>query len=140
MKLDFCYCGDHLEDTGIIYLQGTHGNLVNMDIDCDGAQGKGNGDCDSSGDTQPQTTFQDEVKKYGIKDLNAYVHSYVVLGNDGSKKGYVTFDPQKYGIEPLSIVAVVCGDKMVCNRPDQLSMTSFLTTVIVLRRVGRHQR
>lgn len=95
-----------------------------MDIDCDGAQGKGNGDCDSSGDTQPQTRFKDDVKKFGIKDLDAYIHSYVVLGNEGSKKGYVTFDPQKYGVEPLSIVAVVCGDKMVQCTPLQASILS----------------
>ncbi|KAK5988223.1 Endo-chitosanase [Cladobotryum mycophilum] len=111
---NFGYCGDHLADYNILYLQGKNGQLVNMDIDCDGALGKGNGDCDSSGDTQGQTTFGDTVKSYnaGIKDVNAYVHSYVVLGNEGSKKGYVTFNPQQYGIEPLSVVAVVCGDKM----------------------------
>lgn len=98
-----------------MYLQGKNGNLVNMDIDCDGALGKGDGSCDSSTDTQGQTTFQDTVAGYnkGIKDLNAYIHSFVVLGNDGSKSGYVTFKPEQYGIEPLSIVAVVCGDKMV---------------------------
>ncbi len=98
-----------------MYLQGKNGNLVNMDIDCDGALGEGDGSCDSSQDTQSQTTFKDTVASYGkgIEDLNAYVHSYVVLGNDGSAPGYVTFDPQQYGIEPLSIVAVVCGDKMV---------------------------
>lgn len=99
-----------------MYLQGNRGNLVNMDIDCDGALGQGNGDCESSRDTQSQTTFGGTVKSYnkGIKDLNAYVHSYVVLGNEGSTNGYVNFNPQSYGIEPLSIVAVVCGDKMVC--------------------------
>lgn len=86
-----------------------------MDIDCDGTLGSGNGDCDSSGDTQDQTTFGDTVASYnkGISDLNAYVHSYVVLGNQGTKDGYVNYDPQSAGIEPLSIVAVVCGDKMV---------------------------
>lgn len=112
--VDFAYCGDHLASDGIIYLQGTHGNLVNMDIDCDGHQSKGNGDCASSGDTQSQTTWKDIVKGYkkGIDDVDAYIHSYVVLGNDGSKNGYVTFDPRKYGVEPLSVVAVVCGDKM----------------------------
>lgn len=86
-----------------------------MDIDCDGALGTGDGSCDSSNDTQGQTTFQQTVQGYnrGIADLNAYVHSYVVLGNQGSKDGYVQFDPQSVGIEPLSIVAVVCGDKLV---------------------------
>ncbi|OAQ69232.1 glycoside hydrolase family 75 [Pochonia chlamydosporia 170] len=112
---DFSYCGDHITDSGIIYLQGNGGSLVNMDIDCDGALGKGDGSCDSSTDTQSQTTFQDEIRSYkkGIKDLNAYVHPYVVLGNEGKKKGYVNFDPQQYGIEPLSIVAVKCGDQLI---------------------------
>ncbi|CEJ82058.1 Putative Glycoside hydrolase family 75 protein [[Torrubiella] hemipterigena] len=112
---DFCYCGDHLASDGIIYLQGKGGQLVNMDIDCDGALGTGDGSCDSSTDTQGNTTFRDTVQSYnkGIDDLNAYVHSFVVLGNQGSKDGYVEFDPQSVGIEPLSIVAVVCADKMI---------------------------
>ncbi|KAJ6781651.1 hypothetical protein PWT90_01401 [Aphanocladium album] len=111
---NFGYCGDHLSDYGIMYLQGKNGQLVNMDIDCDGALGDGDGSCDSSTDTQGQTTFQGDVEGYGkgIKDLNAYIHSFVVLGNDGSKNGYVTFKPEQYGVEPLSLVAVVCGDKM----------------------------
>lgn len=88
-----------------------------MDIGCDGALGDGDGSCDSSNDTQGQTTFQEDVERYGkgVKDLNAYVHSYVVLGIDGSKDGYITFKPEQYGVEPLSIVAVVCGEKMVCR-------------------------
>lgn len=112
---DFSYCGDHLKDYGIMYLQGTNGNLVNMDIDCDGALGTGDGSCDSSQDTQGDTAFKDTIKSYkaGIKDLNAYVHSYVVLGNEGSKSGYVTFEPESVGVDPLSVVAVVCGNKMV---------------------------
>ncbi|KAL7934681.1 glycoside hydrolase family 75 protein [Trichoderma chlorosporum] len=111
---NFCYCGDHLSDYRIMYLQGPNGQLVNMDIDCDGALGTGDGSCDSSTDTQDETAFQDTVASYhkGITDLNAYVHSFVVLGNQGSKKGYVTFDPTSVGVEPLSIVAVVCGSQM----------------------------
>ncbi|OTA00985.1 GH75 protein [Trichoderma parareesei] len=111
---NFSYCGDHLNDYRIMYLQGTNGNLVNMDIDCDGALGTGDGSCDSSQDTQSETSFKDTVASYkkGIKDLNAYVHSFVVLGNEGSKSGYVNFDPQSVGVEPLSIVAVVCGNQM----------------------------
>ena len=113
--VDFGYCGDHLDDYRIMYLQGKNGQLVNMDVDCDGAQGGGDGSCDSSQDTQGQTTFEDTVRGYnkGIDNLNAYIHSYVVLGNDGSKSGYITFKPESYGVEPLSLVAVVCGDKMV---------------------------
>ncbi|KAK3934971.1 family 75 glycoside hydrolase [Diplogelasinospora grovesii] len=113
----FSYCGDHLSDYGVIYLQGTGGSFVNMDIDCDGAQGgpADDGRCGSSGDTQSITAFQDVVAGYnkGINDLNANVHPYVVFGNSGSKPGWKTFDPQAYGIEPLSLMAVVCGDKLI---------------------------
>lgn len=106
-----------MSDYGIMYLQGKSGELVNMDVDCDGDLGEGDGSCNNSDDTQGQTTFVDTVADYnkGITDLNAYVHSFVVLGNEGSKSGYVTFDPEHYGIEPLSIVAVVCGEKMVSS-------------------------
>lgn len=126
--LDFGYCGDHLSDYGIMYLQGKAGELVNMDIDCDGTLGSGDGSCDSSNDTQGQTTFQSAVEGYGkgVKDLNAYVHSYVVLGNDGSKPDYITFKPEQYGVEPLSIVAVVCGNEMVCHFAPLLSATLIL--------------
>lgn len=124
-----------------MYLQGKNGQLVNMDIDCDGALGTGDGSCDSSTDTQGQTTFGDTVKGYnkGIKDLNAYIHSFVVLGNDGSKSGYITFKPESYGVEPLSLVAVVCGDKMVRTGSKQ-DMVMLLTLFIVLRCLGRYQR
>ncbi|OAA62393.1 glycoside hydrolase family 75 protein [Akanthomyces lecanii RCEF 1005] len=111
---DFSYCGDHLESDGILYVQGKGHKLTNMDIDCDGILSKKHGDCDSSGDIQHETRFKAEVQSYkkGLKDLDAYVHSYVVLGNEGSKHNYIEFDPQSVGIEPLSVVAVVCGDKM----------------------------
>lgn len=88
-----------------------------MDIDCDGIQdGPGNdGRCGSSSDTQSQTSFMDTVASYGqgVSDLNAFVHPYVVFGNVGTKAGYVNFDPRSVGVEPLSLMAVVCGDKMV---------------------------
>jgi chitosanase len=42
--------------------------------------------------------------------LNAKVHTYVVFGNDGTSP---SFDPQEHGIESLSVMAVVCGDKLV---------------------------
>jgi hypothetical protein len=92
-----------------------------MDIDCDGAQGgpADDGRCGNSDDTQDITAFADTVKAYkkGISDLNANVHPYVVFGNSGSKAGYKTFDPQQYGVEPLSVMAVVCGDQLVCSPP-----------------------
>ncbi|KAK3320270.1 fungal chitosanase of glycosyl hydrolase group 75-domain-containing protein [Cercophora scortea] len=113
----FSYCGDHLSDYNIIYIKGSGTAFANMDIDCDGTQGgpADDGRCGSSGDTQSITSFQDTVAGYnkGINDLNANVHPYVVFGNEGSKSGWKTFNPQNYGIKPLSIMAVVCGDKLI---------------------------
>lgn len=113
--IDYSYCGDQLESNGIIYISGKGGKLTNMDIDCDGILSKKHGECDSSDDIQLETRFKKEVQGYnkGLKDLDAYVHSYVVLGNEGKKNNYVEFYPQSVGVEPLSVVAVVCGDKMV---------------------------
>jgi hypothetical protein len=102
-----------------------------MDIDCDGEQnGLGNdGRCASSTDTQAVTSFQSTIQGYhkGITDLNAYVHPYVVFGNEGSKRGWKTFDPREYGIEPLSVMAVVCGGKLVCP-PFSLSSLQHATS------------
>jgi hypothetical protein len=106
-----------LEDYNVIYIKGTGSNFADMDVDCDGEQnGRGDdGRCGSSQDTQSITSFQWIIEGYkkGIKDLNANVHPYVVFGNEGTKSGWKTFDPQEYGIEPLSVMAVVCGDKLV---------------------------
>ncbi|WYZ39770.1 hypothetical protein EsH8_IV_000111 [Colletotrichum jinshuiense] len=112
---DFDYCGDYLDKYNIIYLQGKDGQLVNMDVDCDGAQGESDGRCSSSTDTQPETTFRDELRDYRTsqRDLNASVHPFVVFGNEGTKKGWPTFDPQKHGVEPLSVMAVVCNNKLL---------------------------
>ncbi|CAJ2514222.1 Uu.00g023410.m01.CDS01 [Anthostomella pinea] len=49
----------------------------------------------------------------GIKDLDANIHPYVVFGNVGGKDGFTGFDPAEHGIEPLSVMAVVCGDKLI---------------------------
>lgn len=90
-----------------------------MDIDCDGNQkGPGNdGRCGPSQDTQSTTAFEDTIKGYnvGIQELNPYVHPYVVFGNDNEnhKSGFVSFNPEDYGIKPLSVMAVVCGNKLV---------------------------
>lgn len=114
---DFEYCGDFLDEYGIIYLQGKKGQLVNLDVDCDGVQGgpADDGRCESSDDTQSVTSFQWVLEEYeqGQEDLDANVHPYVVFGNEGEKKGWPTFDPEEHGIEPLSLMAVVCGDKLV---------------------------
>lgn len=88
-----------------------------MDIDCDGAPGgdADDGRCGNSADTQGITAFQSTVADYnaGINDLTAFIHPYVVFGNQGDK--YVSFDPTEYGIEPLSVMAVVCNKKVVSS-------------------------
>lgn len=93
-----------------------------MDIDCDGNKDEPSSDandgrCGNSDDTQSDTSFQDAVGGYGrgLSNLNAYVHPYVVFGNsaDRGRSGYTPFDPTAYGIEPLSIMAVVCNKQVV---------------------------
>ncbi|KAK5989202.1 Endo-chitosanase [Cladobotryum mycophilum] len=110
------YCGDHLEDYGIIYFQGKNGELTNIDTDCDGVQDgpADDGRCKSSTDTQTQTSFDDIAKQYGIDGIDPFIHGYVVFGNEADgRKGWPTFDPQAHGVEPLSLMAVVCGDKLI---------------------------
>lgn len=106
---------------GVIYIQGKNGQLAGMDIDCDGNQktpaSANDGRCGPSDDTQSTTAFEDTIISYnaGIKELNPYVHPYVVFGNDNEdhKSGFVSFNPQDYGVKPLSVMAVVCGNKLV---------------------------
>ncbi|KAK0630312.1 fungal chitosanase of glycosyl hydrolase group 75-domain-containing protein [Bombardia bombarda] len=123
----FSYCADHLDTSNVIFIQGRHGELADMDVDCDGIQGgpADDGRCSygRSPDLQNTTAFQDVVESYnvGIKDLDPYVIPYVVFGNTGTTNatkakaagGWPSFDPTSCGIEPLSIVAVVCGDQLV---------------------------
>ncbi|KAL2128738.1 hypothetical protein VTI74DRAFT_8716 [Chaetomium olivicolor] len=124
------YCGDHLATSGVIYLQGRRGHLTNMDVDCDGLRGPGasrsratatDQRCSAalSPDIQNQTAFRDILANYrkpGLEDLDPYVHSYVVFGNargTRKRKGWKAFDPTAYGVRPLSVMAVVCGDQLV---------------------------
>ncbi|KAH0436013.1 fungal chitosanase [Colletotrichum camelliae] len=109
---DFGYCGDYLEKYNIIYIQGKSGQLTNMDIDCDGAQSSGDGRCASSTDTQSQTSFKSRLSSWGYGDLNSYIHPYVVFGNEGSKPNWPNFDPKEHGIEPLSVMAIVCNNQL----------------------------
>lgn len=120
-----------LDSAGVIYQQMPGGQLSDMDIDCDGQQAgrqKDDGRCSKSKDTQAQTSFADVLTGYnvGVKDLNPFVHSYVVFGNEG-KPDWPEFRPNsvtaKNGkkVEPLSVMAVVCGDKMVCAPFDKRS-------------------
>lgn len=96
-----------------LYLHGAGGQLANMDIDCDVQQGGAGDDVrHSSQDTQSETSFKDMVANYGagVKDLNAKIHPYVVFGNDGTLP---SFDPKKHSIQPLSVIAVICGDQLI---------------------------
>lgn len=103
------YC-QHTSGHGqAIYLKGPGHQLADMDIDCDGDQSRPDPRCQGSGDTQGATAWQQQLQRQAnITDLNASVHPYVVLGNEGS----VDFDPRVYGIYPLSVVAVVCGGQL----------------------------
>lgn len=81
-------------------------SLADMDVDCDGANNS-KGKCANDPTGQSATAFQDEVSSsFGIKDLDANLHSYVVLGTKN-------FDPQSVGVESLSVVAVVCNGQLV---------------------------
>ncbi|RDA92816.1 hypothetical protein CP533_0782 [Ophiocordyceps camponoti-saundersi (nom. inval.)] len=116
---DFVYCGDHLESLNILYIRGSDHNLSNMDIDCDGDQQAmttaADNPCQSSNDTQSQTSFADTIKGFnaGISDLNPHVHPYVVFGNEGTKPNWPTYDPRTQGIHPLSVMAIVCNRRLV---------------------------
>ncbi|KAF2643803.1 glycoside hydrolase family 75 protein, partial [Massarina eburnea CBS 473.64] len=110
---DTNYCKDNA--SGAIYLKDTSNGYADVDIDCDGAS-----TCSGDGSWQGQTAFQDKVQSFSngaVKDLNTHIHTFVVLGNDNSPQegdGGKKFDATKDGgIQPLSVVAVVCGNKLV---------------------------
>ncbi|PGH23891.1 hypothetical protein AJ80_02140, partial [Polytolypa hystricis UAMH7299] len=107
---EFGYCQKHMAGKGF-YIKGPGTELTNMDIDCHGSQTDGDGRCAGSSDTKPQTSFKTSVQGFGISDLNTYIHPYVVLGNEGNYSP--TFEPETAGVQPLSVVAVVCGEKLV---------------------------
>jgi hypothetical protein len=112
------YCGDI---SNAIFLKGKSGNYDNLDIDCDGANNSA-GACANDPSGQGQTAFKDTVKGYGIKDLDANLHPYVVFGNEGSSP---SFNPQSKGLKPLSVMAVVCNNQVVRTGPQLLSCCSF---------------
>ncbi|KAF2475135.1 putative chitosanase CSN1 [Lindgomyces ingoldianus] len=109
---DTVYCKD--DASGAIYLKDTGNGYADMDIDCDGVNAS-EGACSNDPTGQSMTAFQDDVQKFGIDDLDAHIHTYVVLGNDNSASegnGGEKFNPTDAGIQPLSVVAVVCGGNM----------------------------
>ena len=86
-----------MDDFNVMYIQGKNGQFADMDIDCDGIikSPYSDGRCEASQDTQPQSSYIKEIAGYnaGIKDVDSYVHSYVVFGNyaDEGTSGYTTF-------------------------------------------------
>ncbi|GAQ10133.1 endo-chitosanase [Aspergillus lentulus] len=100
----FNYCGDI---PGAIFISSSKG-YTNMDIDCDGANNSA-GKCANDPSGQGQTAFKSDVKKFGISDLNANVHPYVVFGNEEHSP---SFSPQSHGMQPLSVMAVVCNGQL----------------------------
>ena len=100
------YCADI---ANVIYLKGSSGNYDNMDIDCDGSNNSAGG-CSNDPSGQGETAFKDTAESYGIPDLDANIHPHVVFGNEGSNP---SFDPQKNGMKPLSVMAVVCNSQVV---------------------------
>ena len=70
------YCGDI---PGAIFLKGND-TFDDLDIECDGANNHA-GDCANDPTGQSQTAFKDGVSRFGIPDLDANVHPYVVFGN-----------------------------------------------------------
>lgn len=114
---DTVYCKD--DASGAVFLKDTSNGYADIDIDCDGA-GMGTGDCGDDPSGQSMTAFKDLVQEYSngkIDDLNTHIHNFVVLGNDNSAEegdGGESFDPTTDAdIQPLSVVAVVCGEKLV---------------------------
>jgi chitosanase len=101
------YCQD--PTSGAIFLKGESA-YTDVDIDCDGA-GAGTGDCENDQTGQSITAWASKAEDLSggkIEDLNTHHHTYIVFGNEGPK-----FDPTKHGIEPLSVMAVVCGGKYI---------------------------
>lgn len=76
-----------------------------MDIDCDGANHTA-GDCANDPTGQGQTAFKDTVQGFGIDDLDASLHSFVVFGTE-------SYFPEDDGLRPLSVMAVVCNNQVV---------------------------
>ncbi|PYH96447.1 putative fungal chitosanase [Aspergillus ellipticus CBS 707.79] len=97
------YCGD-IPNVIFLHSSSNGGQYDNIDIDCDGANAARR-DCGNDPSIQVQTSFKDQVVQYGISDLDANIHPYVVFGN-------TNFDPQQSGMQPLSVMAVVCGGQL----------------------------
>ncbi|GAA5973100.1 hypothetical protein JCM11641_006268 [Rhodosporidiobolus odoratus] len=87
------YCGDKAESPTYVWW------VSNMDVDCDGAPDGTSGICQGDGSYFGETAFADESGK----PIDAMKVQYVVIDQDDD------FDPTKFGVQPLSAVAVICG-------------------------------
>lgn len=101
-----------------------------MDVDCDGANNS-RGKCANDPTGQSITAFQDEVSTFGIKDLDANLHSYVILGTKG-------FDPRDVGVESLGVVAVVCNNQLVNDLQERY--TENTDTTFGLEFIGMNRK
>lgn len=111
-----------------MYIAGPNGSLPQLHTDCDGNRGGAKGVCDQTvgppddgdddgGSWRNGTAFQPLVQDlgYGLVDLNPYVHPYVVLGHTGGDTAAADYDPKANFIQPLSLVAVFCGNATVVS-------------------------
>lgn len=120
------FCGDI---PNAIFLKSNNG-YDNMDVDCDGADDKAGG-CSNDPSGYGETAFKDTVSHYGISDLNANIHPYVVFNEEPF------FSPQKHGMKPLSVMAVVCNNQVVST--ESVGQVTFrLLTSSVVRCLGRY--
>ncbi|KAI5478040.1 beta dna polymerase [Pseudohyphozyma bogoriensis] len=88
------YCGDS-ESPSYIYWGS------NMDVDCDGGSTSDNA-CSNDPSHQSDTAFQDSSGN----NIDAVNVPYVVIDQDDY------FDPSKFGVQDLAVVAVVCNGKL----------------------------
>ena len=108
-----------------------------MDVSCDGDAR--DGPCSSYEGTKNSTPFNDAVQYYSkgkVADLNPNSVPFVVLGNYGTTPEHVHFEPAEFGVKPLGVMAVVCGDKLVSLLP----VARFTKHVLMppgLRSLGR---
>ncbi|KAJ5151572.1 hypothetical protein N7492_009867 [Penicillium capsulatum] len=73
----FAYCGD-IDEAIYLHGLGNGGQYDSMDIDCDGRNSKGS-DCGADETGQDETAFKGQLSQFGIDDLDANVHPYVVI-------------------------------------------------------------
>jgi hypothetical protein len=130
------FCGDI---PNAIFLKGSSGNYDNMDVDCDGSDDKV-GDCSNDPTGFGETAFKDTVQSYGISDLNANIHPYVVFNEPPF------FNAEQHGMKPLSVMAVVCNNQVVSlafirvyNNFQASVCLPVLLLPLVVRHLGRYQ-